>query len=173
MSRARVAATVLALALAFGVFFRVQAIVQRDTITHDEGITYLAATGHLGEFTELYYNHDAPYGRWVEASQWQRFWQPNGFGRFAKISSDLARYDIHPPLYFWMLHVWIEFVGVHVWSGAMLNVLISIVMTVVLYRYACHVLEDRPSASVVAFVWAVNPSNGLTSVILLSERSSS
>lgn len=148
---------ILAIAVLLAVLFRAHAIDLKRTVTHDEGITYLAATAHQAEFSELYDSHEPPYGRWVSASEWQRYWKQDGFWCFRKIGYDLAYYDIHPPLYFWLLHAWLWIVGVHVWSGVVLNLLITLAMMVILYRFAGYVLSDGTQAAVVVFLWGVNP----------------
>ena len=43
------------------------------------------------------------------------------------IGDDLARYDNHPPLYFWLLHVWIALFGLNLHSGVLLNIGIALV----------------------------------------------
>jgi hypothetical protein len=148
---------VLLVAVLLALLFRAHGISLKQTITHDEGITYLAATGHQEEFSKLYDSHEPPYGRWVPASEWQRYWKRDVFWCFRKIGHDLAYYDIHPPLYFWLLHAWLWIVGVHVWSGVALNLLITLAMMVVLYRFARYILSDGPQAAAVVFLWAVNP----------------
>jgi len=157
MNRDRLGAVILVLAVLLGVLLRVQALPLKATVTHDEGISFLAATGHQAEFSELYETQRAPYGRWVEASRWKRYLERDRFWCFRKIASDIAHTDIHPPLYFWMLHVWLWVVGVHVWSGAAMNVFITLAMILVLYRFARYVLDERLGAAVVVFTWAVSP----------------
>lgn len=157
MTHTRLAAWVLALAVLFGVGFRVHAIAHKTGITHDEGITYLAATGHQMEYSLLPYDHRYPFGLWVPASEWKPFIERDRMFCFRKIGSDLATYDIHPPLYFWMLHVWLWIFDVHLWSGPLLNLLITLVTIFTLYRFASAMLGNRLQAAAVTFVWAVSP----------------
>ncbi|MBN1264614.1 MAG: glycosyltransferase family 39 protein [Anaerolineales bacterium] len=86
-------------------------------IRHDDGISYLAATGHQGQ-----YETSIPESRWVQAKQWQAFWTPDQFWCFKQIARDLAAFDIHPPLYFWLLHIWTSLHGVTLAGGPLLNV---------------------------------------------------
>jgi hypothetical protein len=157
MSPSRLPTVILIAALACGALVRLQGIAARDGLTHDEGISYLAATGHQGAFSRLDQTGESPVGVWVPARDWQRFLAPDRFACFSTIGSDLAATDIHPPLYFWLLHVWIWAVGVHLWSGPVLNLLISLGMIVALYRLAYFVFEERLPASLVAFLWGVSP----------------
>ena len=157
MTKTRSAAWVLALAVLLGVGFRVHAIAFKKAITHDEGISYLAATGHQKEYSLLPYDHRYPFGLWVPASEWKPFITRDRLFCFHKIGWDLAHYDIHPPLYFWLLHVWIWIFNVHLWTGPLLNVVITLLMIIALYRFASTMLGNQFEASVVTFIWAVNP----------------
>ena len=109
----------------FSAALRIAGTAGKKTIDPDEGISYMAATGHLGEYFGV--DDQSPYGTWVEASDWKRFIQIEEKFCFKQISSDLARHDIHPPLYFWLLHLWSLIFGVHLWTGPSLNIMISII----------------------------------------------
>ena len=49
------------------------------SLTGDEGITLLAATCHEREFLDTLSRRRAPYGRWVNASEWKRLVHPEHF----------------------------------------------------------------------------------------------
>ena len=155
MNRDRLAFFILALALICGIALRVVALAGKRNLEHDEGISFLAATGHQGEFAGI--DNNAPYGRWVKAQEWQRFLKVDDLFCFGRIRSDLARYDIHPPLYFWVLHIWSIIFGVHLWTGPLLNILLFLITALLLFRFARHVLRDIMESSVVVFIWAVSP----------------
>ena len=69
VSRHALALSVLVLAVVLGVGLRVAATVPKQALTHDEAISYLAATCHQGEYQAVTFDHRAPYGRWVPAGQ--------------------------------------------------------------------------------------------------------
>lgn len=50
------------------------------TISHDDGISYMAATGHEGAYFQT-----TLAARWVEAAAWQAYWQPDGFFGLARL----------------------------------------------------------------------------------------
>ena len=141
----------------FGLGFRMIAVSGKQTVTHDEGISYLAATGHQAEYSEMSLRGTYPAGHWVPLSDWKRFIEPDRFFCFKKISSDLARYDYHPPLYFWLLHIWISVFGVGIWVGPALNFLLTLVIAAVLLKLADEVLGNRLEASAVVCVWILSP----------------
>lgn len=99
------------------------------SISHDDGISYIAATGHQSE-----YALQPPAGAWVQAREWKRLWKPETFGCFRAIRDGLANYDIHPPLYFWMLHLWTFCRGTELTSGPSLNVLIQVFTAPWIYK---------------------------------------
>ncbi|MBN1296290.1 glycosyltransferase family 39 protein, partial [bacterium] len=103
--------------------------VSLQSVEHDSCISLIAATGHLGD-----YFRDAPRNRWVDAAQWQRLLHPDEFGCFGRITRDLCELDIHPPLYFWLLHLWIHLAGVSPESGPVLNGILMLMTTTVIYR---------------------------------------
>jgi hypothetical protein len=122
------------------------------TLVHDDGISYMAATGHQGA-----YQKDLPFDQWVPAGEWKRFWRPESFWCFQTIASDLRTYDIHPPLYFWGLHVWTYCFGTHLWSGPALNSVLFVVTFFVLFRLLREVFESDLPAGLAVFLWAVSP----------------
>ncbi len=40
-------------------------------------------------------------------ADWQRFWRSEGLGDVKTIATGLSEYDVHPPLYFGLLHGWL------------------------------------------------------------------
>ncbi|UCC79890.1 MAG: glycosyltransferase family 39 protein [Candidatus Zixiibacteriota bacterium] len=153
MSQTRLSLIILALAVIFGTALRMAGTAGKKTIDPDEGISYMVATGHLGEYFGV--DGQPPYGAWVEAEQWKRFLQVESRFCFKQIGYDLANYDIHPPLYFWLLHLWSLIFGIHLWTGPSLNILISVMAILLLYRLANLILKDRVEAALAAFVWAL------------------
>ena len=155
MSGARLAILILALSMTLSAVLRIAAVAGKKTLDHDEGISYLSATGHQGDYSRI--DENRPFGTWVEASEWKKFLQIEKILCFKQISSDLADHDIHPPLYFWLLHLWSLLFGIHLWTGPSLNILISIIAIPLLYALAYSILKNPIEAAVVAFVWALSP----------------
>lgn len=147
MNRSRWTLVLLLFVLAAGIASRVAGLAAKSTITHDEAISYICVTGHLGEYHRTLDAGASPYGEWVPASRWKRFWTLEAPFCFDRISAGLARYDVHPPLYFWLLHLWALVVGIHAWSGPLLNLLIDLTTALLLYRLARHVFAERFAAS--------------------------
>ncbi len=130
----------LVLVLVAPLGLRVAGVVSKSTLGHDEGISYLAAAGHQGQYNSIAYRMRHPAGNWVKASQWKKLLIPDKQFAFKEISDDLAQFDIHPPLYFWLLHIWSLLFGVHVRTGPLLNVVIFLVTALFLFRLAFYVL---------------------------------
>jgi uncharacterized membrane protein len=125
-------------------------------LRHDDGISYLAATGHQGAFAA---SKSELANRWVEASQWQAHWQPNAFGQFRQIGRDLAEKDIHPPLYFWLLHVWVSLVGVSLAAGPLLNTPLLLLACLAVSK-SCRTLGCPPWAAAFAgLLWLFSGAN--------------
>lgn len=144
----------LAVAITFGVVLLMLQAHSVSTISHDDGISYLAATGH-----QALYASDMPSNQWVPASKWQSFWTPDQFWVFSTIARDLATTDIHPPLYFWLLHVWCHVHGVVLSSGPLLNVPFHVVGVLAIFL-ACRLLNCSPWISATAGVlWLLSGPN--------------
>jgi len=139
--------------IAFGVILLTWQALSTSTITYDDGISYLAATGHQG----LYWT-ERPDAQWVLAGQWQSFWTPAEFGSFKKISHDLALYDIHPPLYFWALHVWTHVVGVQLSAGPLLNIIFLVLAALFIYLTAIELRCTPWSATTASLLWLLSGS---------------
>jgi len=131
--------------------------VSKQIIISDEGISFLAATGHQAEYDDVTKKKRFPYGEWVPASEWKRFITLDDKFCFRRIGADLARTDIHPPLYFWILHLWAMVFGIHMWTGPVLNTLVAAATTLVLFALGREVLGDSVRGGLVAFVWALSP----------------
>jgi uncharacterized membrane protein len=153
----RKAATIFSLVLLLAFFVRFYHIMHSPTVVHDEVISYLAATGHQAEYDEVVANKKYPYAQWAKAKDWQKFIELRTNYNFRKIQADLSKYDVHPPLFFWLLHIWIMIFGVHTWTGPTLNLLISIINISLVYYFARYVLESRTSALAVMFTYAMSP----------------
>jgi hypothetical protein len=101
-----------ALFIILGILLLLSQAYSINTISHDDAISYLAATGHQG-----LYQTSKPAAQWIPARAWQSFWTPDRFWCFRNISTELAMNDIHPPLYFWCLHIVTSFLGVELTTG--------------------------------------------------------
>jgi Dolichyl-phosphate-mannose-protein mannosyltransferase len=144
------------LAVLFAIVLRIVGTVNKGTINHDESISYLAATCHQGEYSKITQGLP-PFGTWAHASDWKRFIQPEHLFCFEKIAVDLSQYDIHPPLYFWILHLWSGIFGVNSWTGPSLNIVFAIITIYLLYRFAQNSLNNSDEAKIVVLIWALSP----------------
>ncbi|MBU0708920.1 glycosyltransferase family 39 protein [Patescibacteria group bacterium] len=142
--------------LVAGTSLRVVGALNRNRLSHDEVISYLATTGHLGE----YYSVDQgvyPFGEWVRAPVWREFLSLNKSLSFQEIGSDLAHHDIHPPLYFWLLRAWSYLLGAYLKAGLWLNILIDVISLFFLYKLARLVLGSKKGALLTICLWFLSP----------------
>ena len=146
---------VLLVALAAGTGLRVHAQRANPNVQHDEAWSYASAAGRLGPF--LAAMDGGLTGRWVPAGQWQRFWQSDGLSGVSSIAPDLAAYDVHPPLYFGLLHGWLTITGEHVWAGRALNLVFAALAILCIFGFARALGFERLEGALAALVWAVSP----------------
>lgn len=153
----RLASIILAFALLAGAGLRLAGIAGKKEIGLDEGISFLAATGHEGAYHQVISDKTPPYGRWAQASEWKRFILPEDSFCFKRISRDLTDFDVHPPLYFWALHLWFLLFDATALSGPWLNLVLFLPTAVALFSLARYCLHNSLEAALVAFIWSISP----------------
>jgi uncharacterized membrane protein len=164
-SRTRRSLAILALCLALlgGTLLRVDGMRMKRTMEFDESITYLAAASH-----EQAYRVAATgglSGRWVPAQSWQNMLRPDGFWGFRAISRGLAATDNHPPLYFWILHVWTWALGLHLWTGPALNTLLAAFTALAIFLLARRAFHDALYAALASALWMASRPVVMTSLM--------
>ncbi|MEZ4591220.1 MAG: glycosyltransferase family 39 protein [Chloroflexota bacterium] len=132
-------------------------VASKNSITHDETISYLSAVGRQGAFERILRDNVYPANHWATVAEWQAWFSIETPFAFGQISRDLAESDIHPPLYFWLLHVWIWLFDVHPWTGPTLNMLLQAVGAWGLFRLAQTSLRHTQEALAVTFIWVMSP----------------
>lgn len=133
-------------------------------ISHDDTISFLAATGHQGEFQRVVDTGVAPIATWVPAQRWQSYTRIDDVFPLVRIAQDLGHHDIHPFGYFWLLHTWALVFGVGLWTGPALNVVLHLITAAVLWRLARRMFDAALPAWGVVAVWASLPAVAQTVV---------
>jgi hypothetical protein len=118
-------------------------------LDHDSTIGYLAATGHQGAWDRL------PVDEWFPAREIQRLFQIDERWPLARIRDDLARTDIHPPLYFWRLHAQLLPNGAAPWAFFVLNGALDLLSLILIVAIGRRVW-DAEAASGAALLWATS-----------------
>jgi hypothetical protein len=162
------ALVVLVVALAAGIGLRLYAQHSSPNVQHDEAWSYASASGRLGPFLAAMDEAGANgqsatgqgaslTGRWVPAGEWQRFWTSEGLSDVEHIATDLSTFDVHPPLYFGLLHGWLLVAGESVGAGRALNLLFAAFTVLGIYGLARALGFISLEAALAALVWAVSP----------------
>ena len=148
---------ILLLIILTGAFLQGVLAVSKTTITHDETISYLSAVGHQSDFERIFRDNRFPANHWATVSEWRAWFAVDTPFAFRQIGLGLAESDIHPPLYFWLLHVWTWLLGVHPWTGPTLNMILQGIGGWGLFMLARAALKDTREALAVTFIWVVSP----------------
>ncbi len=152
-------AILLALIIISGMLMQGTLVATKTSISHDETISYLSAIGRQGEFERILRDEAYPASQWVSVREWKEWFTIDRPFSFQQIGLDLAESDIHPPFYFWALHVWTWLWGVHAWTGPTLNMVFQAVGAVGLFMLGRRTLQKNFEAMAVVFIWLVSPAN--------------
>jgi hypothetical protein len=148
---------VLGVSLLVAVGLRWAAVPTVRTPVFDDVMSYETATGHAAEYSALLQTKAPPFGRWATAADWQRLWAIEDRFCFRRIAHGLAVSDIHPPLYFWLLHLWLLAFGVHARTGPLLNLPAAAITVLLVWALARELRLGRAGAAAATLVWAVSP----------------
>jgi hypothetical protein len=165
VSRARarrlnlIALVILVVALVAGTGLRIHAQRATPNVQHDEAWSYASAAGKLGPFLAAMGGDAATSltGRWVPAGDWQQFWKSEGIADLKHVATGLSTFDVHPPLYFGLLHGWLLVTGMHVWAGRALNLVFAALTVLAIFGLARALGFERLEGALAALVWAVSP----------------
>lgn len=154
----RVLAVLLLLtACAAGTVLRVRVARIKPALTHDDGISYLAAAGNQGRYEHLRHGLSPPLASWTPAAEFKKLLRPTQPLCFGRIRDDLAASDIHPPLYFWLLHVWGLLFGTTTATGPLLNAVIALPTALALFGLVRYLLHGTLPAAAAAGIWMLSP----------------
>jgi hypothetical protein len=159
-----VALVVLAVALAAGTGLRLHAQSVNPNVQHDEAWSYASAAGRLGPFLAAMGGEEGASslgpdltGRWVPAGAWRHFWRSEGLSGVTRIAPDLSTYDVHPPLYFGLLHGWLAATGQGLQTGRALNLVFAALTVLGIFGLARALGFTALEGALAALVWAVSP----------------
>lgn len=65
--------------------------------------------------------------------------------------------DVHPPLYYWLLHVWVRLIGSSEFSIRALSVFPSLITVIFAYAITRHLSKRRLAALLAMLLIAVSP----------------
>lgn len=145
----------LFLLLLSGLLIRLHGIfVVKAGLTHDESVSYLcaAATQHRFE-VGLPEQVDRP----LTVGDIHAYYAAPDRLQFRTVARDLVLDDIHPPLYFWALHVAHRSIGFDLRTGALLNLVASLLMLLVLFRSGRELLGGTLPALACCAIWFLSP----------------
>lgn len=121
----------------------------------DETISYLCAAAKQESYQEVI-RHHYPYGITLANTEWQRFLKPETLAP-QKIASDLVKTDIHPPLYFWLLHFFSFAVFIPLKSGLLLNFMFHLIGLLVIRLLTKQFNLSVNASGFVLLLWTVSP----------------
>ena len=146
--------TLIILGFCVSLILQIVGITHRRALAYDDPITYIVATGHQLEFVDAQQNMS---NRWTTAADWKHYWHLDKMLCFHTIQTGLSKTDVSPPLYFWIFHIWLLVIGMELWGGPILNIIVWIASFILLYKVGRHTFKSLRLTSIGLFVWAVSP----------------
>ncbi|MEI6593914.1 MAG: glycosyltransferase family 39 protein, partial [Bacteroidota bacterium] len=122
----------------------------------DEIISFLCATGNADEYEAVLHKY-TPYGKLTDAADWLKYTEITEPNCFNKIGKDLCSNDLHPPLYFWLLHLFVLKLGVHIFTGILLNLFLQLFSLFFIFKIASLIFADKNKGAFAALIWAISP----------------
>ena len=136
---------------------RIWLISERSQLTHDEAISFLHAASKASTYGRVIAERIPPYGIVAPVVSWANFLKPERFWVFGEILQGLQSSDIHPPLYFYLLHVWLYVFGSGLQQALLLNVLISVLSLLLLVRIVSQLTLSKRWGIGAGALWSLNP----------------
>jgi len=120
----------------------------------DETISYLCATGNQENFNTIAHQTE---NKEVNTTLWKNLIAIDEPYCFEKIATELAISDLHPPLYFWMLHLYLVNIGVSMQAGVILNIILHLLSLLALFALARKLSFSPIASATICLLWAVSP----------------
>lgn len=141
---------ILAIALIFGWVF-----LTKNISGGDETISYLCAAGNQESYQQII-NQKGAYGTIMSNTFWQGYFQTQPEA-IKNIAPDLVKTDLHPPLYFWLLHYFTLVINIPLKAGLLLNMLLHIAGLLVLIPITKQLKLNPIASNFVLMMWAISP----------------
>lgn len=142
------------LLMSLAAVFRAGLGLEKRGYEHDEQISLLTSSCH---HLELEAARPRLEGRWIEAAELKAFVEAPEHACWGEVRATLAQLDIHPPLYFWLLHASYLGVGNEPWVGPALNGLLAMATLLVLYLTFRRLDPSRAAGAVTLWAVATGP----------------
>lgn len=141
---------ILGIAVIFGCVFLTKKITGGD-----ETISYLCAAGNQESYQQVI-NKTSAYGTIMPNTFWQSYFltQPNAI---KNIAPDLVKTDLHPPLFFWLLHYCSLITNMPFKSGLLLNMLLHIAGLLILKSITKQLKLNPIASNFVLMMWVFSP----------------
>lgn len=144
----------LALLLLAALVMRFHAVFfEKQGLSNDESITYLCSAATQGRYFNSIQNAQDLE---LTAGDIQSFYATPALD-FPQVASDLANYDIHPPLYYWMMHLIHHWFGLHLENGMILNFFLGLLTTLLLFHIVRRASGSLDLALLATVLFAVSP----------------
>jgi hypothetical protein len=151
----RFAAGLLWLVIVAALLVRIHAVTNvKEGLTHDESIAWLCAAAGESRFAA---EMPGLANRPVPAAEFQAFLQRPASFAFRTVARDLALTDIHPPLFFWALHVHHVLFGLTPQNQSAINLGLALVTLGLVYRLGRRLSGSHWVGLVCAAVWFCSP----------------
>lgn len=143
---------IILILMALSFLVRYPLMTHKTIVTHDEAISYLAAAGKQDDYANDIKNGRI-LGKFIEGYRWKAYLKSDSFFNFSNINKSLSSTDVHPPFYFWILHIWNQFFDVNIKNGVLLNIFLSCITTIIIFILALKLTGSIAISFLVTSGW--------------------
>jgi len=127
--------------------------VDSQPLIRSEWTTHLVSFGRAEQMAA---EKNTYLNRAVFPKALKKYYTPRENLDFSNIADDLKKTDIHPPLYFWLLHPIIHYTGINESSARTLNIVLFFVAGMFFYKLSCMVFHKKSFALTALILWAAS-----------------
>ncbi|HET7313196.1 glycosyltransferase family 39 protein [Salinisphaera sp.] len=128
--------------------------IKKTGLSHDGAITYLAASGKQIDYSK---NISNVAGHWMPVIKIKKFFYNDNFFNFGEIKEGLVKTDIHPPLYFWLVHIAVWLFGFSIICAPLINFICLALTLGVIYIFVKQNTEDRITSLLAVAILCISP----------------
>lgn len=127
--------------------------VGSQPLVRSEWTTHLVS---FGRAKQMALEKESFLNRPVHPQEIKKYYTPRDNLSFGSVSDSMHKTDIHPPLYFWMLHPIVHHTGINRYVARILNIILFIITGFLFYHLSYIITKNKYMANIILVLWAIS-----------------